>query len=126
MDEKTFEEYKKSAMGDLNRKVFKLGVLQNRYWPAIASGDFKFDKKKKLAQAIEHVTKKEVLDLMDTYLLEPSTHQLLVMEYGKQEGNQYTPVGEADHLWTSEEFRSLQQFQPAITKEYDELMMKRD
>ena len=122
LSEEDFAEYKKSTITELTRKIFKLSKLHKHYWPAIGTADFNFEKRKKLALQIEHLTKSDILDLIDSYLLHPTTRRMIVMEFGKQEGNQYTLAGVDDKVFTLDEFRALTEFQPKQTKKYEELI----
>ena len=121
LSEEDFAEYKKSTITELTRKIFKLNKLYKHYWPAISTADFNFEKRKKLALQIENLTKSDILEFIDTYLLHPTTRRMIIMEFGKQEGNQYTFAGVDDKVFTLDEFRALTEFQPKQTKKYEEL-----
>ena len=122
LSEEDFADYKKSTISDLTEKIFKLSTLHTRYWNAISLANFNFEKEKNLALQIEKLTKSDILDFIDTYLLHPTTRRMIIMEYGKQEGNRYTPAGPDDKVFTLDEFRALKEFQPIETKEYEELI----
>lgn len=120
IEEAEFEELKQSLCNRLRERVFSVNKLWRYYWDEVTNGTYQFDWKKKSAEATEELSKEAVLSLYSEGL-EASARRLLVLEYGKQTGNEFYPAGENAKLYTDEEFRALKDFVPKQWVDYADM-----
>lgn len=122
MSEDEFNEYKRSLQAELTERIFKLNKLRKAFWAAISEGHFDFKKKQHLAEVVEKLTLTDLLTLMDQYIL-GSKRRVLIVEYGKRDGSDYSVVLEDDKTFTPSSFREIDSFQEKQWKEYENEMV---
>lgn len=121
VEETTFEEFKQALKAELMEKVFKLSRLRRKFWDAISDGHYDFARNAHLAETVETLKKADVLSLVDNYLLDEGHRHVVVLEYGRKERGEYSPAMEGWSLYTSSDFKQIQDHLPKQWKEYEEL-----
>lgn len=121
VEEATFEEFKQALKAELTEKVFKLSRLRRRFWDAISNGHYDFDRNAHLAETVETLKKADVLSLIDNYLLDEEHRHMVILEYGKKEGSEYSPAMEGWALYSPADFKRIPDHLPKQWKEYEEL-----
>ena len=121
VEDATFEEFKQALKAELTEKVFKLSRLRRKFWDAISDGHYDFARNAHLAETVETLTKADVLSLIDTYLLDEEHRHVVILEYGTKEGSEYSPTMERWSLYSSSDFKRIQDQLPKQWKEYEEL-----
>lgn len=111
MESDEFAKLKSSLCSKLTERLFSEKKLWRCYWGEITDGTFCFDWKKETAQKVEALTKEDVLALYPEFL-EPSQQHCLILEYGKSKGNEFSPASDNARVYSTEEFRSIQEFLP--------------
>ena len=71
---------------------------------------------------VEALTKEDVLALYPEFL-EPSQQHCLILEYGKSKGNEFSPASDNARVYSTEEFRSIQEFLPKQWVDYEDMSL---
>ncbi len=122
MESDEFAKLKSSLCSKLTERLFSEKKLWRCYWGEITDGTFCFDWKKETAQKVEALTKEDVLALYPEFL-EPSQQHCLILEYGKSKGNEFSPASDNARVYSTEEFRSIQEFLPKQWVDYEDMSL---
>lgn len=118
MSEDEFDEYKRSLQAELTERIFKLNKLRKTFWSAISEGHFDFRKRQHLAETVGKLTLVDLLTLLDQFIL-GSDRRVLIVEYEKHDGSDYSMVPEGSQAYEPSSFRKICSYQEQQWKEYE-------
>lgn len=78
MEGEEFDEYKISIINALNQPETKLKEFTDEYWPEIKRKTMRFDRKKVDAKLIAELTKENVLEFLDCFILKEAKELRLI------------------------------------------------
>ena len=121
LSDEDFSSFKDSVCKSVLKKIYTVEKLGKVFWRSICDRTFDFQKRQHIAENIRSLTKNDLKLFMDCYIRKSSERRTLLVEYGKGETNQFTPIPPNGKLFSVSEFRALTRFVPTQGKDYNDL-----